>query len=471
VTQISLTYATLASVSKQLADRDISSVALSTAVLKHIQALNPSIGAISDVLHETAMVEAQASDMRRAKSKELGPLDGVPITIKDLIDTTPAICKAGLEHLANYRPQRDARVVTAMRQAGAVIVGVTETDSGAFGTRTLQVINPLEPQRIVGGSSGGSGAALASGMGFATLGTDTGGSIRIPSACCSVCGFKPSFGALSLEGIRPLAPSLDHVGPMARSVADLQILYSAMSGEPVAEPIGASSHFAIGMPSTYFEDADPEVKSAMAEVRQGLIQNGHEVRDIVFPGITEAMRVHMVIALKEIAEYHLTHFADVWQTYPDISRLSIELGQKVTTAEYAEAEVCRVDLRKQVDTALGSVDFVILPTLPMDAPLRDAATVNLAGHDYSVLEATVRYTALFDQTGHPAVAMPGFKRSNGRTLGIQLVGGFGSDTQLLAKAHRIERDLAIGVDYAVLVNENTKEAQKVHNKIVQGTKT
>ena len=219
-------FETLSSISAKLGTGEIDSLGLTKSVLVDIDALNPRIGCYTDLLHDSAMKEAAASDERRSNGQVKGPLDGVPIAIKDLIDTTPARCSAGLEHLKNYRPATDATVVRRLREAGAVILGVTASDPGAFSTATPQVINPLAPERTAGGSSGGSGAAVASSLAFGAIGTDTGGSVRIPAACCSICGFKPTWGRVDATGVRPLAPSLDHIGTLARSVTDLQILQS-----------------------------------------------------------------------------------------------------------------------------------------------------------------------------------------------------------------------------------------------------
>ena len=217
---------------------ELSSVDLTDQTLDRIERLNPRLCALSDVTADSARREAARADRRRARDVRVEPLTGIPVAVKDIIDTTPAVCSSGLDFLSDYRPETDAKVVRQLRRAGAVVVGVSASDPGAFGVRTAAVTHPQAPERTVGGSSGGSGAALAAGLAFAALGSDTGGSIRIPSACCVVAGLKPTRGRVSLEGVRPLVWSLDHVGPMTRSARDLGLVQQAL--DPALPPIGST---------------------------------------------------------------------------------------------------------------------------------------------------------------------------------------------------------------------------------------
>lgn len=453
-------FTTLVSAAAALRARTVSAPELLRDLLDRIGRDDRFIRAYSDLTPETAMAEAKASAHRHMRGATLGPLDGIPIAIKDLIDTTPARCRAGLPHLAEYRPGDDADVVVQMRRAGAVIVGVLETDAGAFGTRTPQVINPIAPDLIAGGSSGGAGAAVCAGLAYGAIGTDTGGSIRIPAACCSVAGFKPSWGRVSANGVRPLAQSCDHVGPLARCVADLQAIQAVLdpAQENVPELVGA---LRIGMACDYFPDADPLVLQAMSHVLSLLEKARHRVIDLRMPTPDDIMDSHMITVTREAARYHTEQFPGLWQAHPDIARDGIELGRTFSDEDYALAQTKRRRIADAVDALFRTVDLLILPTLPMDAPARDVETVALRGHRLPVLEATIRYTALFNHTGHPVVSLPAFRLADGRALSVQVVGARHSDQRLLAMARYLEDIVAVTIDYEDLARAAQMDVRRL----------
>ncbi len=463
-------YASLSATAKELQSGRLWSQQLCRIVIDRFHELEPYIGAYSDTTFKSAITEAIESDSRRKNGSAAGMLDGIPIAIKDLVDTTPATCRAGLRHRINYLPDQDAAVVTALRRAGAIIIGVTATDSGAFGTSTPATINPTAPSRITGGSSGGSAAAVAAGLAFAAIGTDTGGSIRIPSACCSVCGFKPSWGRVPLDGVRPLAPSFDHIGPIARSVTDLRIVQSVLDPDSVGENLASHQPLKIGFPLAYYADATEPVQSAMAAVLNTLRHAGYEINDLLIPTPDRVLAIHMVNALKEIADYHTEHFSEVWESYPEIALATVKRGASYQLKDYEDAERERRRLRSEVERAFESVDVLILPAMPMDAPFRNDTEIQLGGFRHSLLEASVRYTALFNQTGHPVVAMPGLKLRNGRAIGLQVVGKLNSDANLLLIAQKLEEILAISIDYNAIVAANQTEIQNTRLAIGQGDK-
>lgn len=442
-------FPTLVSAAAALRAKSVSARELLGEILDRIDRDDRFICAYSDLTRETAEREAADSELRHARNEALGPLDGIPVAVKDLIDTTPARCRAGLPHLVHYRPQRDADVVTLLRRAGAVIVGVLETDAGAFGTRTPQVINPIAPDLIAGGSSGGAGAAVSAGLAYAAIGTDTGGSIRIPAACCSVSGFKPTWGRVSTRGVRPLAQSCDHVGPLARSVADLQATQAVLDPRHM-EVVEAPVRLRIGVAPHYFGDADPLVAEAMAHVVSVLTGSRHAVREMRMPPPDAIMESHMVTVTREAATYHTEQFPGLWQAHPDIARDAIEFGRTLSDEDYALAQARRRQVADAVEALFAGLDVLILPTLPVDAPDRDAETVRLDGSEISVLAATIRYTAMFNHTGHPVVSIPAYRLPDGRALSIQIVGARHSDQRLLAFARLLEDILAVTVDYGSL---------------------
>lgn len=445
-------FETLAAMAAKLVRGEGRASDLCAHMLDRIARLNPVINAFSDVTAQTAMAEAAASDRRRDDGTALGPLDGMPIAIKDLIDTTPAICKAGLAHRATNRPQKDAPLVQRLRAAGAVILGVTETDPGAFSTDTPQVRNPLDALRSVGGSSGGSGASVAAGMAFGAIGTDTGGSIRIPAACCSIYGFKPTWGRVDAKGVMPLAPSLDHVGSLARSIEDLQILQSILDPKlALVAEVSQNKQITLGVGHEYFADAQLEIQQAMAQVTAALEAGQVKLRNVSLPDPDKVMEFHMVNLPKEAADYHVRTYPQHWPSYPDLARSTVEKGQDITSVDYDNTVRLRVEARAYVDQALEDVDAILVPVMPIDAPLRDVATFDLGAKTVTKLEATIRYTALFNQTGHPVVSMPAVTLSDGRSVNVQLVGRQDNDGDLLALAQRLQQVFSVEIEYASIM--------------------
>ncbi len=445
-----MNFETLEEISTNLSLGRYSSEELCRVTLEGIKTTNPVIGAYSDVLDETAIAESVASDKRRIVGRLRGKLDGVPIAVKDLVDTSPAVCRAGLDVSATYRPPGDANVVQSLRNAGAVIIGVTETDRGAFGTTTLQVVNPTASTQIVGGSSGGSGAAVAAGLAFGAIGTDTGGSIRIPSACCSISGFKPTWGRVDQSGVRPLAHAYDHVGPMARNVRGLQALQTVIDPALTQEPANAAK-LTIGIDEQYYRDANDHMHNMMSHVIDTLEKAGHKMRTVSLPQPDDVLEFHMVNVCKDAADYHTERYADVWTRYPEIARDAIKFGLQIDHDNYSAAQQKRAVARRQLDEIFEDVDIIVSPTLPVDAPNREAETVDVGGIPRGILETTVRYTALFNQTGHPVVSLPAHVGGQGTAASMQLVGPANRDGRLLAIAQNIEDTLDVQIDYQSLV--------------------
>lgn len=431
-------FSSIANVAASLARGEISSLELADAMNARIANSADDIGSYSDVLYRTASMEAIGSDVRRAAGNVLGPLDGVPIAVKDLIDTPPARCSGGLATRRSNRPAVAASVVRALRNAGAVILGVTHTDPGAFSTETPQVFNPLDRNRTAGGSSGGSAAAVSAGLAFGAIGTDTGGSIRIPAACCGVFGFKPTWGRVDASGVMPLAHSLDHVGPIARSMADIHILQN------VLDPDLSSTELAdrrdppvIGVPRGYFQDADPVILAAVSLVEEQCRDIGCSIVDVELPEPDFVSGIHMTILPREAADYHQRAHRDDLVFYPEVARRTIEIGNAVSDNDLAEAIKLRSVARAAVDLCFDDVSALLLPVMPIDTPLRDAAEFTIGGSVLSKLQATVWYTSLFNHTGHPAIALPSRHQVGCRPIPVQLVGPRNSDKDLLDLASTI----------------------------------
>lgn len=402
---------------------------------------------MTEITAESALREAARIDRRRRSGAKLGPLAGIPLAIKDIIDTTPAVCSSGLSFLEDYRPAADADVVRRLRRAGGVVVGITATDPGAFGVRTPAVTHPQAPGRTVGGSSGGSAAALAAGFCLGSLGTDTGGSIRIPSACCATVGLKPTRGRVSLQGIRPLVWSLDHVGPMARRVADLALFQAALDPHYARTRGSQKRRPAIGYDPTYSADADPQVQAGLETALSACRDLGAYLRPVALPTPDEALHIHGIIFCAESAAYHRTEFPDMLDRYPPLIRQIFGMAERSSGVDYVQAMRRRDAITEQVDALFDEVDFVLTPTIPVLPPMVDTQTITLANKSYDYTFAMVRYTCLFDHTGHPVVAMPATIVADGLTTSIQVVGRRHRDADVLAFATRLEQALQLSIDY------------------------
>jgi aspartyl-tRNA(Asn)/glutamyl-tRNA(Gln) amidotransferase subunit A len=342
--------------------------------------------------------------------------------------------------------------VRRLRRAGAVIVGVTATDPGAFGVRTPAVTHPQAPERTVGGSSGGSGAALAAGFCFGALGSDTGGSIRIPAACCVIAGLKPTRGHLPLEGVRPLVWSLDHVGPMARRVADLSMLEQALDPRfAVPRRARRRRRIVIGHDPGYYGDAERAVRSGVEKALTACRDLGGEIREVSLPVPDEVIAIHGVIFSAESAAYYAAAFADRRDQYPPLLRHFLDLHKSYTGADYVTAMRQRREITQRVEALFAAADWLILPTLAVLTPPRDVETITVAGKQIEFTLALIRYTCLFDHTGHPVVAMPAETSGSGVGASIQVIGPLGRDADLLAFAIRLEQALGVEVDYGLRV--------------------
>ncbi len=446
-------FGSIQSTQEDLRHGRITAANLCEATITRIQKIDIGINAFSTLLFETARSEAFAADARREQGQILGPLDGIPIAVKNLIDTVPAKSDCGLGQSMLRMPNEDAAVVARLRHAGAVIVGLTHTDTGGFGTTTPQTINPVSPDLIAGGSSGGSAAAVASGMAFGALGTDTGGSIRIPAGCCGIAGFKPSWGRIPTDGVHQLAPTFDHVGSLARTVGDLPLLHQVI--DPAANRfslITANPPKRLGIAKSWSTGTDNLGDTVADHAATLAATRGVDCQPVTLPNHDEFLVAHVQNALREAYDY----YADsdhIWAQFPDIARESLELGRTVSDQTRSQNYVQRAIVSERVERIFDDVDVIVLPVLPMDVPQKGAVSVSLFGSDVPMLQATIRFTALFNFTGHPVVALPALSLPGGRTVSIQLVGSKNSDFDLLAVALWFENLFDLSVDYAAIFDK------------------
>jgi len=416
-----------------LAARHVSSVDLTQACLDEIAAHNDALRAFITVTADEALADARACDAELAAGHCRGPLHGIPISLKDLIDQRGVPTTAASRVRDGHVAAADAPVTAALRASGAVLVGKTNLHEFAFGTTSDEtaygaVRNPHDQTRSPGGSSGGSAVAILTGMSVASIGTDTGGSIRIPAAACGAVGLKPTHGEVPAEGVVPLSRSLDHVGPLARSVADAWLLYLVLRGTPPAA--GASwaearriGGLRLGVVRPYVHDVlDDEVRGRFAEALAWLRQAGVKTVDVALPHAAETAPIYSHISLPEAAAYHATAVSARPERYTPNVRHRIEMGRYVLAEDYARAQRGREVLRAEVDRALADVDALVLPTLPIPAQPVGATTVEVGGRPESVRVLMLKLTQIFNVTGHPAISIPMGSTADGLPCGFQIVG-------------------------------------------------
>ena len=345
-------------------------------------------------------------------------------------------------------PAKDAPIVRRLRDTGAVIVGKTNLHEFAFGTTSDEsafgpVRHPIDGSRSAGGSSGGSAVALLEGMCFGSVGTDTGGSVRIPAAACGIVGLKPSAGDLDNVGIVPLSATLDHAGPMARSVADVAIMFSALKGEAGRlRDANGGQPLTLGVPEGYFCDRlHPDVRKALARTRDTLAAAGHRTRAAAIEDAARTADVYLHIVLPEASWFHAPMLERYADRYSPGVRLRLEMGRYVLAEDYVRAMFLRSVLTVAVERALQGCDALLLPTLPIPAPVLGATMVDVDGKQEPVRAVMLRLTQLFNITGHPAIALPAGTTADGWPVSMQLVGHKGRTNRLLEIAAQIEAGL------------------------------
>jgi aspartyl-tRNA(Asn)/glutamyl-tRNA(Gln) amidotransferase subunit A len=335
-----------------------------------------------------------------------------------------------------------------------VIIGKTNLHEFALGTTNEEsafgpVRHPIEPSRSPGGSSGGSAASVLAEMAYASLGTDTGGSIRIPAAACGLVGLKPAFGDVPTAGCVPLSSSLDHVGPICRSVADARVLYDALIGRrpsTTLRPQRSVSGMRIGVLRGYFtEMLDPQVSSAFDGACERLREVGAELEDVTIIHSGDIAPIYLHIALAEAAAYHAKTLETRGDDYTPHVRMRLETGRYILAEDYVRALRGREVLRGEVNAALAGRDALLLPSVPVPATRLGASTVRLGSSEEPVRSITLRLTQLFNLTGHPAITIPSGSTAEGLPIGTQVVGAERNTAGLLDTAELLEPYLGPGV--------------------------
>lgn len=421
------------------------------ACLDRIARHDRDLGAFITLTSDGALDEARRADSDLANGVDRGALHGIPIALKDIYDTAGVRTTGGSRIFADRVPERDAAVVERLRAAGAVVIGKLNLHEWALGVTNQNphfgpACNPWDPTRIPGGSSGGSAIAVASGFCYASPGSDTGGSIRIPAALCGVTGLKPTYGRVSLRGVIPLAWTLDHAGPLARTVLDLALTLAAIAGHDGLDPISAevaTEEYATGIddgaqgvrvlvPTNYFfDEIDAEVDAAVREAARVFTTLGASVTEAALPR-SDLLAAQRAILLTDAAAYHREHLRERAADIGADVLTRLRAGQTFTGMDYAQARRDRDELRRVWLGVLGAYDVILSPTTLIAAPPRD-------GQD--AVAAAQRLTANtlpFNLTGLPAISIPCGFTQGGLPIGLQLAAGPWRERLLLRVARAYE---------------------------------
>lgn len=420
-----------------LRNKEVSPVEVAACALDRIDTVDAKVRAFVTVMRDDALRQAQAAEKAILAGEYRGPLHGIPVGIKDIYYTVGTRTSAGSEVLAKFLPTYDATVVAKLKAAGAVLLGKTNTHEFAYGVVTPPTRNPWKTEHIPGGSSGGSAAALAASMCPAATGSDTAGSIRIPAALCGVVGLKPTYGRVSKYGVIPLSWSMDHAGPLTRSVEDAALMLSVMAGydgsdaasadRPVpdfsAALTGDLQGLRLGVPSGYFFDPiDAEVDAAWQRAIARLEALGASVEEVVLPHLGACGLVTFYVVLSEASAYHERWLAASADKYGQGTLGLLKMGSFLLATHYLKAQRLRVEISNDFDEVFKKVDAVVSPTLPVCAPLVGADVVKLGEEMAPVLDILIRNTMPYNVTGLPAVTVPSGFSAAGLPIGLQVAG-------------------------------------------------
>ncbi|MGA8443004.1 MAG: amidase [Candidatus Sulfotelmatobacter sp.] len=444
---------TILELAAHLRRREISPLALTRACLDRIENLDPALNAFITVMPESALAEAEAAEIEISRGQWRGPLHGIPMALKDLIDTAGTRTTAASELYQNRVPREDAELVRRLREAGAVILGKNNLHEFAYGGSSLvsffgDVHNPRNAAHIAGGSSGGSAAAVAAGLCYAAVGTDTAGSIREPAALCGCVGFKPTYGLVSTRGVIPLSWSLDHVGPVTRTVGDAAVVLQAIAGYdardinsadvPAADYVSAlregTKTLRIGIPRTYFcDDLDDEVRVAVEEALRVIKTLVAETREVRLEIPTDR-----VVQNAESYAIHAENIARTPKLYQPETLRRIRFGENISTVQYIQSRHELDRERRRPHDFFIEVDLLVTPTTPIPAP----AIADLRKDPEALRPAEIvllRNTRPFNVWALPAISVPCGFTKGGLPIGLQIAGPRGREDLVLRLAHAYEQ--------------------------------
>ena len=456
-----LHFQSLSSVCRQLKSGALSSVDVTREMLRRCEEHDGNYQSYARMLADTALAEARACDEARQNGAVLGVLHGVPIAIKDLLFTKNVETASGTEVMRDFKPDFDATVVTRLRAAGAVIIGKTQLTEGAYGSHHPSIaapVNPWSKDAWSGVSSSGSGVAVAAGLAYAALGSDTGGSIRFPSACNGLVGLKPTYGRVSLHGAFPLANSLDHIGPMTRCVEDAARVLEAIAGFDAEDPNSAEapvpaylphlkqpeSPIVVGIDEAYISEGVPAAVTRVlteAVAKAGSEVNVQKVK--MPPGYRKLSEDWGKTCAVECLRAHAHMYPTQAEKYgPGLVSL-LELGRSVDPDEYAHLQSLRDQFRSEVEALFTQIDVLLAPAMPCAVPSVAQMDVGRLDPDAAPF---LSFTAPFDYSGHPTLNIPAGIDENGLPQSLQLIAARFNESGLLSAGAMFERVLG-SLDY------------------------
>jgi amidase len=446
-----LHYLSLDEVARRLKARKLKSVEATEALLDRIDRLDPGLRSYATITRERALADAARRDAETADGKSRGPLHGVPIAVKDLCNTEGVPTAAGMAiHRANV-PAKDATVVTRLKEAGAVILGKLQMTEGAYGVHHPTVAPPVNPWNAAywpGVSSSGSGVATAAGLCFASLGSDTGGSIRFPSTMNGLSGLKPTWGRVSRAGVFPLAESLDHIGPMCRSALDSAIVLGVIAGadpdDPTASPQPVPDYAAeaskgvkgkrLGIPRNLL-GMDADSQRAFEGAAQTLQRQGALPVEVTLPDLDEAALKWLALCGVEAALAHEATFPSRRGEYGAEFAGLLDLGRGLSGLELSRMQLVRARVTGEIERLLATIDLLLLPVMGVAAPSLDA----MRQRTPDSIASRLRYTAPLDMSGHPTLTLPGGITADGVPVGFQIVGRAFDEAAILAAGHAFQQ--------------------------------
>ena len=451
---------------QQMQDGALSPQALTEACFRQIERLNPKLNAFITICDE--VIERAEDPKQSPHQQEIDPprktrlaatLNHIPFAIKDLFETKGIRTTAGSLFFKDYIPNEDAAVIQKLKAAGAVIMGKTNTHEIALGVTTNNphfgaTRNPWDTKRIPGGSSGGSAVAVATGMSLAALGTDTGGSIRIPASLCGVVGLKPTYGRVSLRGVFPLSWNLDHVGPITHTVMDAALVLQILAGYDPQDPASINmsvgdylSHlkdeikgkkFALAVGS-YIEESDNEVIAAVNETTKVFASFGAKVKKVEMDFLREAATANSLITQADGAAYHRDRLAEHPDRFGADVRARLESGRSSTSTEYSLARRTQTEMSHRFAQFFEQYDFLLLPTTPIPAPLIESSDA------VEQARRLTRFTAPFNLTGLPAISVPCGYSKEGLPIGLQIITKAWNEAGVLRSSHAYEHQTNWGM--------------------------
>jgi aspartyl-tRNA(Asn)/glutamyl-tRNA(Gln) amidotransferase subunit A len=460
VTTLDLPFARISGLAPLIRRREISPVEVTDAVLERVQRLNPRLNAFITVTADLARDEARAAEREIAAGRYRGPLHGIPYSLKDLYLTKGIRTTGGSRILRDHVPDEDSTVARRLRDAGGILVGKTNMHEFAYGTTTINPYygatrNPWDLDRITAGSSGGSGAAVAAGLGFASLGSETGFSIRRPAAFCGVVGLKPTYGRVSRYGMLPAAWSLDHAGPLARSVEDAALVLQAIAGYDSRDPASSDrdapdflegighdiSGLRVGLPRHHYEQrhVEPAVGAAFEAAVATLRSLGAVPVEVRLPRVAYATVTSTIIMSTEVTAVHDRWIRERPEDYGEDTRGRIRLGYCVGAVDYARGQRLRRWIAEEVASVLRDVDVLASPTTPQVATLIAGGLSALRDQGFEVTDGLYNLLRLYALIGIPAIAIPCGFSPDGLPISLSIAGRAYDEPTVLRVAHAYEQ--------------------------------